>query len=130
MAFGQTARLVIASLYVLAMLVAAVMPASSMASIPSSPIVTSAADCGPGMADMKHASQSAKMAGGACDLADHQGSAPCMLGSICADLPSGMFVNLLPPPGVTESEQPAIASAAPLPGLDPAPGLRPPCLSA
>ncbi len=130
MAFGKTVRLVIAGLYVLAMLVAAVMPASSMTSMRSSPIVTSAADCGPGMADMKHASQSTKMTGGACDLADHQGSAPCMLGSVCADLPSGMFVNLLPSPRVTESEQPAIASAAPLLGLDPTPGLRPPSLSA
>lgn len=130
MAFGQTARLVIAGLYVLAMLVVAVMPASSMASMSPSPNVTSTADCGPGMSEMKHASQSAKMAGGACDLANHQSSAPCMLGSICADLPSGMFVGLLPTPKVTASEQPAIVAAAPLPGLDPAPGLRPPSLSA
>ena len=131
MAFGKTARLVIAGLYVLAMLVVAIMPASAMPSMSASPTVASAADCGPGMDTMKHAPHSAKAAGGACDLSDHQGSsAPCMLGSICADLPSGMFVSLLPAPIVTESAPPAIVSAAPLLGLDPDPGLRPPSLFA
>jgi len=130
MALGKTARLVIAGLYVLAMLVVAVMPASAMAPMPASPAVTSTADCGPDMDGMKHASHGAKIAGGACDLSDHQGSAPCMLGSICADLPSGMFVSLLPAPIVSESERPAVVSASPLPGLDPDPGLRPPSLSA
>ncbi|WP_133121814.1 hypothetical protein [Pleomorphomonas carboxyditropha] len=132
MAFGKTARLVIVGLYVLAMLVVAVMPASAMAPMPASPTVTSAADCGPEMNGMQHASHGAKAAGGACSLSDHQGggSAPCMLGSICADLPSGVFVSLLPAPVATESEQPVIVPAAPLPGLDPDPGLRPPSLSA
>lgn len=130
MVFGKTARLVITGLYVLAMLVVAVMPASAMAPMLAFPTVTSAADCGPNINDMKTALQDAKVAGGACDLSDHRGSVPCMVGSICADLLSGMFVSLLPAPVVTESEQPSVVPAAPLPGLDPDPGLRPPSLSA
>lgn len=128
MGFGKIARLMVASLYVLAMLVVAIMPASSMAPTPSL-IATSAADCGQGMDTMMHASHGAKAAGGACDLADHQSGAPCMVGSICADLPGGVFASLDPAPAVSESEQPAVVSAAPLLGLDPDPGLRPPSLS-
>lgn len=118
-----------AGLYVLAMLFVAVMPASSMAPT-SSLTATSASDCGQGMDNMKHASHGAKVAGGACDLSDHQGNAPCMIGNICADLPGGMFASFGPAPVVLESEQPSIVSAAPLLGLDPDPGLRPPSLSA
>lgn len=125
MAFGKITRLVIAGLYVLAMLIVVVMPASSMAAKPAPQTVTATADCGVGMGDMEHA----KIAGGACDLAGHQSGAPCMLGSICADLPSGMFASLLPAPIASDSEQPALVSATPLLGLDPNPGLRPPSLS-
>lgn len=122
-------RLVIAGLYVLAMLVAAVLPVSAMAPMAVSSSATSTADCGSGMSDMKQTPHDAKFAGGACGLTDHQNGAPCMLGSICADLPSGMFANLLPMSILSESEQLAIVSATPLPGIDPAPGLRPPRLS-
>jgi hypothetical protein len=128
MAFGKTARLVIAGLYVLAMLFVAVMPAPALG--PSSfSTVASDATCGPDMGSMTHAAHGVKNTDGACDLSDHQGSAPCMIGSICADLPTGVFAALLPASVVPERLTLAVGPTELLLGRAPDPSLRPPSSS-
>lgn len=129
MAFGKTTRLVVAGLYVLAMLFVAVMPGSTMGTSAFSAVASGAA-CGPDMGAMKHASHGAETVDSACDLSDHQGSSLCMIGSICADLPAGVFAALPPASVASESLPSAIASTEPLPGRAPSPGLRPPSYSA
>ncbi|MBS1182318.1 MAG: hypothetical protein H6Q99_2198 [Proteobacteria bacterium] len=122
--------MIVTGLYVLAMLVVAVMPAtaaSAMHAPASSVAVASGCDTG---ADSMSQDTHASKASDACGVVDHPSSSACLTGSVCAHLPSAVFASVVPSRRLSSDEQSLSASSPSLFGRDPAPGLRPPCLSA
>lgn len=126
---ARTARMIVAGLYVLAMLVAAAAPASAAGSMhaPVARAEAAMSDCGSGtgMERMSHDVETAKVAG-ACGGVDHQSAGSCMIGSVCADLPSGVFAGVVSSRSLLPDGHLFPASSPSLSGLDPDPGLRPP----
>ncbi len=128
MPLKQTVRMIVAGLYVLAMLVVAVMPATA-ASAMHAPTnsVAAISDCDTGTGAMSHGTAKAS---DDCGAVGHPASGTCVIGSVCADLPSGVVAGVAPSRALLSDGQRFPVSSPSLSGLDPGPGLRPPCLSA